>query len=459
MFGADLHGWSVTTSFAPALWDDDAMAGSQLYLRAKSTTHGATLMTFDRTTDPLSCLNASTGWAHYRSTCSAERGDVFRIETNDFIPFVDRGKIDCPHDGNGCTQCMDDVVGSFQGLFRGAAWETGNHIDRDWTYDLDGYPIGSGHIQGIARMPNWEDSLGYRIGRTFTSHDQPAQLHVWAELPSTTSPELNSSWAYPAGLVSPSPSQELQHAGGIFAAGDIVAVPLECISPTDGHCPTPIRNEVVFYRADGLALTEINRLSFPNPTLSGEANPAQFAQSVAFTRLRGGKYLLFVADYGKSGGVFFVSDDEELSPSTTWALLNRWVPINCNDVNAPSCYNGASSVTMFTQCDGRIFVQLYNGESSWGALALKESWVNVFEIDQDHASGFVNMIPVDRRYVRAAGLWGDDERTYHNAGTSFLSERGSLVGHAIEKHFDSNDEANVGRLFECSEDPGQMHCP
>ena len=307
-------------------------------------------------------------------------------------------------------------------------------------------PVAWAHPIWALASPYWDcQSFGSEGGVIF-SRDRFPELFLVEEHTYVygNQPERAAGTAQ-LGAAKVSIDTELDHPGGLWAAGNVVAVAVECTC-CDIHA-----NEVIFYEADGYDLTEVNRLVMDGSQGEPNQNRRDHASAVTFVRLRGGRYLTVVS--GKFHEMFFyVSNTEELRPGTTWQYLGLWEP-DCVETGdeihpvASSCYGGVSGLAAFAQCDGTIFIAAMQGETDNAPGGIVRSWVSIMELEQDHVWGEIELVQRDYRY-----LWGENHifgegESMRWGSTLQVNDDGTITGLVTERDHD-NYELDVHRVLD-----------
>jgi hypothetical protein len=192
------------------------------------------------------------------------------------------------------------------------------------------------------------------------------------------------------------------HAGGLQAHGDLVAVAMEDPS---GNVDA---GAVYFLRVDGLAPRYVATHYLGGQPDDLDVNDDD-AAAVGFIKLADGGFLLAVAGsrYGWAGTWFFITEDP-IDAGTRWRYLDFWNPADemsggvC-DINdgkvSSNCYIGAGGAgALVTDCAGQIYYVALNGTADEG-FGIDDEYAQVFRLDQTESNE-----------VKLTSIWHDKRR-------------------------------------------------
>ena len=266
--------------------------------------------------------------------------------------FDGSGDMNCAWGDGACLPCVSDVIEAL-GDLRNAAHSParfdanvptlGPYPPRGDQVPVDVFP-GHSHFQSVVRLPFIAEDSSLRTDGRWVVMSKSGSPGVAIE-PLIRNTGLyfvhldrasleGEPWAFrpdPLGWVGALAyyydfyEPGLNHFGGMQAIGTVLAVAVE-----DNADPPPAPSrpaEVRFFdvSAPG-AVSEIMRLRLDGSR--GEPNQSEThsrATAVAVSRLRDGRYLIFVGGRSHSAdGWFYVTDSPALNASTRWRFIQYW---------------------------------------------------------------------------------------------------------------------------------------
>jgi hypothetical protein len=293
--------------------------------------------------------------------------------TRDHISSFDlEGDVSCMYGSLDCQSCVNNIASAFESLNDGIGMPFSAHVPTDSSFPPDNIVvpdnvyIGDSHIQSMVRVSFQVDSeeTGYndekwlilsRSGSAGSKRYEPQIddtglyfIHmdsltgtgdVWKkDHPcSLWEGELMTYYNFFEG--------DLNHAGGMQAVGSILAVSYENAGKPESERPAA---EVRFYDiVDPWNVTEVNRLVL-NGSQGEEKQKHTKSSAVAITKLKDGRYLLFVGGFNNTeDGWFYISSGTDIT-SSDWTYIQYWSKDTSEFVNDK--WDEFQSLNFFSEC-------------------------------------------------------------------------------------------------------------
>ena len=264
-----------------------------------------------------------------------------------------------------------------------------------WTIDLPGPSSLTGsitvpftpsvpHVQSLTRfeLGDQQDDRWFAVSRAYEGVNKAGFFLV--HLPDMNgadggpllAPGVNYMSPVPAARATQFyyPTEGTPHPGGMQAFGHYLAIAAE---PPSGTSFVDIYDFSGGFGA-GVLLQRVSLFSTGFPVA-----PERVITAVAVTRLKDGRYLMFVL--GKDGahrGWFFVSRDPSL-PST-------WDPFDYFDGNndaTPGSFHEYQNVTFLTDCATADIYMVATGNTGLGLFSAGSNYADLFKLDSDPTVG------------------------------------------------------------------------
>lgn len=352
-----------------------------------------------------------------------------RLRSQYYVPDITNAETNCVYGDSDCSQCVPNIASQVAGL------EKLNGIVMNV---VDCCRSRKPHIQGIARLPDWD--TGYRkLGRIVSTNNITGQGFEWGYQGSPDNvppqdPSVEEWWRADVNLNAAARdfdvSLDYDHPSGIQAHGNVVAIALENPKYGSGHAQVMFaRTRSVLGSFAGSTREEweiANRF-----TLNGsQGEPDQpnaegivGAATVGFVKLASGYFLMAVAstDHGRDGIWFYESSSTTINQSTDWYFIEYWQP-PCVGKEWGCYYGAGGGLNLQAGCDGYVYLLAMHGSED-RAAGDNDSVLQLFRLDQD-AGGI---------HLTKRAWW---ERTFNSelannsfrwAGGSYVSRDGTLV--------------------------------
>lgn len=285
------------------------------------------------------------------------------------------------------------------------------------------------HVQSIARLSlPWADNLWAAVSRANPGTNGGAGFFL-VNLPDVHGAD-GTRWVLPGDRFTGEPPSGRQttsyypitdtgHPGGIQAVGDFLVV------ASEGLEEQPPFVDIFRRQASVVAYDHLQRITLYGD-LGEPVAPTRFITAPALTRLRSGRYLLFVLGKDEDQqGWFYVSDQTALGEATSWSFLDH--------VYVPWFYQ---NVALVTECGTRsLYLIATNNIDYDGAANSGTEYADLMLVDWDPGSLEVELPLIN---LRAFDAGGSGFCTFRAAATPFVDANGelSLYCHAYKANTD-----------------------